>query len=164
MAIKMKKRRKSRRMRGSHTHGRGFKKKARGSGHRGGVGMAGTGKRGDQKKTMILKLTLPEYFGKRATKLRFGKPKPETFNLTNISLSSLVNKNIAKESNGSYEIKLPKHKVVGELTNNVKLIIHAHSASEGAIETVKKHGGSITFKDKESEKKEEKPKVKKSDK
>ena len=161
MAIKMKKRRKSRRMRGSHTHGRGFKKKARGSGHRGGVGMAGTGKRGDQKKTMILKLTLPDYFGKRATRLRFGKPKPETFNLTNISLSSLVHKKIAKESAGKYEISVPKNKVVGELTKNVKLIIHAHSASESAIASVKKHGGDIVIK--AIEKKEE-PKVKKADK
>ena len=50
MALRVKRRRKSRRFRGSHTHGRGFKKKARGSGHRGGVGMAGTGKRGDQRK------------------------------------------------------------------------------------------------------------------
>ncbi len=148
MAMKMKKRRKSRRFRGSHTHGRGFKKKARGSGHRGGVGMAGTGKRGDQKKTMILKNTLKEvYFGKRATKLRFGKPKPETFNLTNISLSSLVSKKIAKDNKGTYEISIPKFKVVGELTKNVKLIIHAQSASEGAIASVKKHGGDVIVKD-----------------
>ncbi len=148
MALKLKRRRKSRRFRGSHTHGRGFKKKARGSGHRGGVGMAGTGKRGDQKKTMILKNTLDEvYFGKRQTKMRFGKPKPETFNLTNISLSSLVSKKIAKESAGKYEISIPKHKVVGELTKNVKLIIHAHSASESAVASVKKHGGDVIIKE-----------------
>ncbi len=148
MALKLKRRRKSRKFRGSHTHGRGFKKKARGSGHRGGVGMAGTGKRGDQKKTMILKNTLDEvYFGKRQTKMRFGKPKPETFNLTNISLSSLVSKKIAKESAGKYEISIPKHKVVGELTKNVKLIIHAHSASESAVASVKKHGGDVIIKE-----------------
>lgn len=149
MALKLKRRRKSRRFRGSHTHGRGFKKKARGSGHRGGVGMAGTGKRGDQRKTMILKNTLDEvYFGKRQTKMRFGNPKPETFNLTNISLSSLVHKKIAKESSGKYEISIPKHKVVGELTQNVKLVIHANSASEGAIASVKKHGGDIVVSEK----------------
>ncbi|MSS74087.1 50S ribosomal protein L15 [Candidatus Pacearchaeota archaeon] len=147
MPMKMKKRRRSRRFRGSHTHGRGFKKKARGSGHRGGVGMAGTGKRGDQKKTMILKNTLPDYFGKRARKLRFGKPKPETFNLTNISMSSLVSKKVAKESAGKYDISILKHKVVGELTKNVKLIIHAHSASESAIASVKKQGGEIIVKE-----------------
>lgn len=150
MPFKLKKRRKSRRFRGSHTHGRGFKKKARGSGHRGGVGMAGTGKRGDQRKTLILKNTLDEvYFGKRATRLRFGKPKPKTFNLTNISLSSLVRKKIAKESAGKYEISVPKHKVVGELTQNVKLVIHAQGASEGAIASVKKHGGDVVVSEKE---------------
>ena len=95
---------------------------------------------------MILKLTLPEYFGKRATKLRFGKPKPTTFNLTNISLSSLVSKKIAKENKGTYEISVPEYKVVGELTQNVKLIVHAHSASEGAIASVKKHGGDVVIK------------------
>ncbi len=145
MALKLKRRRKSRRFRGSHTHGRGFKKKARGSGHRGGVGMAGTGKLGDQRKTMILKLDLPEYFGKRQTKMRFGNPKPETFNLTNISLSSLISKKIAKESSGKYDISIPKHKVVGELNQDVKLVIHAHSASENAIASVKKHGGEIVI-------------------
>lgn len=152
MSMRIKKRRKSRRFRGSHTHGRGFKKKARGSGHRGGVGMAGTGKRGDQRKSMILKNTFEEkYFGKRQTRLWFGKPKPETFNLTNISLSSLVSKKIAKESAGKYEISAPKHKVVGELTKNVKLIIHAQSASEGAIASVKKHGGDVILSGKKKE-------------
>lgn len=146
MSMRIKKRRKSRRFRGSHTHGRGFKKKARGSGHRGGVGMAGTGKRGDQRKSMILKNTFEEkYFGKRQTRLWFGKPKLETFNLTNISLSSLLSKKIAKESAGKYEISIPKHKVVGELTKDVKLVIHANSASEGAIASVKKHGGDIVL-------------------
>jgi large subunit ribosomal protein L15 len=148
MTIKLKRRRKSRRFRGSHTHGRGFKKKARGSGHRGGVGMAGTGKRGDQKKTMILKNALDEkYFGKRQTKMRFGNPKPETFNLTNMSLSSLVHKKIAKESTGKYEINLPKYKIVGQLEQNVKLVIHAKAASAGAVESVKKHGGEIVLKE-----------------
>ncbi|MBU0467250.1 MAG: hypothetical protein KKF39_06330 [Nanoarchaeota archaeon] len=46
----IKKRKKVSRARGTHTHGRGFKKKARGSGHRGGVGKEGTGKRADHKK------------------------------------------------------------------------------------------------------------------
>lgn len=147
MALKLKRRRKSRRFRGSHTHGRGFKKKARGSGHRGGFGMAGTGKRGDQRKTMILKNTLDEvYFGKRATRLRFGRPKPKTFNLATISLSSLLSNHIAKEHNGSYELSVPTHKIVGALTHDVKLVIHAMGASEGAIASVKKHGGQIILK------------------
>jgi large subunit ribosomal protein L15 len=62
--MKIKKRKKSTRMhgRGMGTHGGGARKKRKGSGHRGGIGMAGTGKRADQKKTLILKLYGNNYF------------------------------------------------------------------------------------------------------
>lgn len=49
-----KKRAKTTRYRGSNSHGWGHKKKHRGSGHRGGFGLAGTGARGDSRKTSIL--------------------------------------------------------------------------------------------------------------
>ena len=54
--MKTKKRKKSSRMHGrkAGTHGWGARKKHKKSGHRGGKGMAGTGKRADQKKTLIL--------------------------------------------------------------------------------------------------------------
>jgi len=162
MSMKIKKRRRSRRFRGSHTHGRGFKKKARGSGHRGGVGMAGTGKRGDQRKSMILKNTIEEkYFGKRQTRLWFGKPKFKELNLSRISegLKGLVSKGLAKEHNGVYELNIKNYKVIGELSAPVKLKIHAGAASEGAAASVKKHGGEIVF----PEKKEEKKEIKKMD-
>ncbi len=42
------------RMRGSSSHGGGHKKKRRGAGHRGGIGLSGSGARGDQKKTAVL--------------------------------------------------------------------------------------------------------------
>src|SRR3989338_6949990 len=82
--MRLKKRTKSSRYRGTHTHGRGFKKKARGSGHQGGKGMAGTGKRGDAKKTLILNLYGNNYFGKSKT---LRKPKPiklKTINLRDL--------------------------------------------------------------------------------
>ena len=72
--MKLKKRKKSSRYRGSHTHGRGFKKKARGKGHRGGKGMAGSGKRADHKKSLVIKLYGNKYFGKSKT-LRKKKSK-----------------------------------------------------------------------------------------
>lgn len=127
-----KKRKKSSRFRGSHTHGRGGKKKARGSGHRGGFGMAGTGKRGDQRKTSILKLGMEEYFGKRKTRMAHGKVKLKTLNLERIS--------DAKEGDFS------GYKVVGELTRNIKLNITASAASPTAVKSVEKHGGKITIK------------------
>src|SRR3989344_6920970 len=55
------KRKKNSRQRGGHTHGWGSKKKHRGSGNRGGKGMAGTGKRADQLKPSIWG---ERYFGK----------------------------------------------------------------------------------------------------
>ena len=138
MALRVKRRRKSRRFRGSHTHGRGFKKKARGSGHRGGVGMAGTGKRGDQRKSMILKNTLPEYFGKRQTRMTYGnRHKLKTLNLDRLSFNKI-------KDGADYS----GYKIVGVLTQPVKLDITAGAASESAIKSVKKHGGEITVKDK----------------
>ena len=65
--MKLKKRKKSSRMhgRGTGSHGWGFRKKHKKSGHRGGKGMAGTGKRADQKKSLVIKLYGNEYFGKQ---------------------------------------------------------------------------------------------------
>lgn len=143
--MKLKKRKKSRKMRGSHTHGRGFKKKARGSGHRGGVGMAGTGKRADQKKTLVLTLYGNDYFGKSKTLRRKQTAKLEVINLGDISknLQSFVKKGIAKKSKENHEIKLEKYKILGEGEVNEKLIIRAGAASKSAIEKVKKFGGEI---------------------
>lgn len=50
----MNKRAKTTRQRGSSSHGWGHKKKHRGSGHRGGFGLAGTGARGDSQKAGLL--------------------------------------------------------------------------------------------------------------
>lgn len=131
--MKVKKRKKSSRFRGSHTHGRGFKKKARGSGHRGGVGMAGTGKRADQKKTLILNLPY-KYFGKDKTLRRKQKQKLKTINLENISLNLKKNQT---------EIKLKGYKILGEGNIDKKLKIIASAASKSALEKVKKSGGEI---------------------
>lgn len=131
--MKIKKRRKSSRFRGSHTHGRGFKKKARGSGNQGGKGMAGTGKRADQKKTLIL--NLPEkYFGKDKT-LRAGK-KPAK--LKAISLEKL--EQIHPENQ---LINLEGYKILGKASKKLK--IKASAASSSAQDSIKKAGGEITL-------------------
>ena len=59
------KRTKVSRHRGSSSHSGGHKKKRRGAGHRGGVGNAGTGARGDSKKPSILTTVGKSYYGKR---------------------------------------------------------------------------------------------------
>ena len=131
--MKTKKRKKSTRFRGSHTHGRGGKKKARGSGHRGGVGMAGTGKRADQRKTLVLNLK-EKYFGKSKTLRREKKPKLKTINLCQIS---------EMFSSNQKEINLKKYKILadGEISAPAKII--ASAASRSAVEKVKKAGGEI---------------------
>ena len=58
------KRKKAQKFRGKKKHGGGHKKKRRGAGNKGGKGMAGTGKRADQKKPSILKEYGSSYFGK----------------------------------------------------------------------------------------------------
>ena len=142
--MKTKKRRKSSRFRGSHTHGRGGKKKARGSGHRGGKGMAGTGKRGDQKKTLILNLPY-DYFGKDKIMRRKQRIKLEAINIQQIinNLPSLMKFGKAKESKDEIQINLKGCKILGEGESSKKLKITASAASKSAIEKIKKSGGEV---------------------
>ena len=83
--MKIKKTKKSKKLRGTTTHGWGARKKHKGSGHRGGFGMAGTGKRADQKKTLINKKYGNKYFGKRGvTSKRTKKKKVKVINIGDI--------------------------------------------------------------------------------
>lgn len=126
--MKTKKRKKNTRHRGSHTAHRGAKKKARGSGHRGGVGLAGTGKRADQKKN------LKKYpFGKSKTLRKKPKVKLKAINL----------RDIAEKFKGRKEIDLKGYKILGEGEIKEKITIQASAASKQAIDKVKKAGGDI---------------------
>lgn len=143
--MKLKKRRKSSRFRGSHTHGRGFKKKARGSGHRGGKGLAGTGKRGDQRKTLILNLYGKDYFGKNKTLRKKPIIKLEVINLKDIqnNIASFIKAGKAKEIKDLTELNLKGYKILGEGQTAKKFKITASAASKSAIEKIKKAGGEI---------------------
>jgi large subunit ribosomal protein L15 len=129
MSLK-KKRKKSSRMHGSTTHGTGGMKKARGSGHRGGVGMAGTGKRADHKKSLIMNMG-EKYFGSTGL-----KAKPKNYNVVNVS-------DLEKLANGKKELKLDTYKILGNGEIKVALTIQAHSASKSAISKIKKAGGKV---------------------
>lgn len=144
--MKVKKRKKATRFRGSHTHGRGGKKKARGSGHRGGKGMAGTGKRGDQRKTLVTKLYGGDYFGKSKRKLSYAR-QTESVSLRSVTsgIEGLKKKGVAKQTKEGYEIDLKDYKLIGQTDVKDKLFIKAKSASKGAQESVKKAGGNISF-------------------
>ena len=145
MAPLTKKRKKVSRHRGSHTHGRGFKKKARGMGHRGGIGMAGSGKKADQKKTLILKKFGNKYFGKS---LSTAKRKNKIINLQRFSenIESFVKEGFVKENKGTYEANFEEYKIIGKLPSKIKLEIMAKGASKSAIDSVEKAGGKLILK------------------
>ena len=146
MAFKTKKRKKTTRFRGYRSHSRGFKKKARGSGHRGGVGMAGTGKRGDARKTLIINLFGNDYFGKDKALRRGNKPiKLQVIDVQRISenITSFVEQGKAKDNKGTYELNLKGYKILGDGDIKIKAVIQASAASQSAMDKVKSAGGQI---------------------
>jgi len=152
MALKKtKKRKKASRMhgRGQGTHGWGARKKHKKSGHRGGKGMAGTGKRADQKKTLVTKLYGHNYFGKQGiTSKKTKKDGRLRINLEDIELNieSLIKKDVAKKTEKGIEIDLSNYKILDaskEYSLKNKLIIKAKETSSSASEKVKKAGGEI---------------------
>lgn len=139
-------RKKRSRLRGSRTAWYGARKKHKKSGHKGGKGMAGSGKRADQKKTLITKLYGNTYFGKQGiTSKKTQKDKSDKINLQSIelNLNNLIKKGIAKETGNGIEINLKSYKILGNGEIKNKMIIFAKSASKSAIEKVKKAGGEI---------------------
>lgn len=142
--MKTKKRRKSSRFRGSQTAHRGRKSRTRGSGNQGGVGMAGTGKRADQKKSLVIKLTGGNnYFGKSKA-LRRGKvPKK----LQVINLSSIEKNQSSFKVVDNY-LDLTGYKILSSGEIKSKLKIKASAASASAKEKVEKAGGEMITKEK----------------
>lgn len=140
---KTKKRKKKIRMRGKGmgTHGGGARKKRKKSGHRGGSGMAGTGKRADHKKTLITKLYGHDYFGKQG--ITSKKTKRDTRKRINIGEISKNPEKYGKNQNGVWAISLKEYKILGDGEVKEKLSITAHSASSSAMEKIKKAGGEI---------------------
>ena len=144
MVFKVKKSKKSPRQMGSRTHGHGAMK--RGSGHRGGVGMAGTGKRADQKKSMITAKYGNKYFGKQGITSR-GTERDIRLRI-NIGQIDLNLEKYGKKVGDKWEINLGSYKILGNGEVKNKLIIKAFEASKSAIEKVKKAGGEIIVKEK----------------
>jgi len=150
--MKTHKRKKSTRDKGSKTVRWGARKKHKKSGHRGGIGMAGSGKRADQKKTLVLKLYGNEYFGKQGITSRNTKRDMRLrINLQQINsnIENYIKKGIAKQTANGTEINLENYKILGEGEAGKKMIIKAKEASESAIEKVKKAGGEIQTSKKE---------------
>lgn len=150
--MKIKKRTKVRRYRGSKGHGGGFRQKRRGKGNKGGKGMSGTGKRSSQKMQSGTILArehgFEKYFGRQGytSASTFKKPN-EVLNLNDIQ----------KVYAGQKEIKLEGYKILGE-GEGFAATIHARVASKSAVEKMEKAGGKLILSSAKEEKAEEKPK------
>lgn len=121
----------TRKMRGKKTFGYGSKKKHRGSGSRGGRGMAGSF---GHKKLMILKNN-PEHFGKRGFKIR-NLVKPKAIGLRDLEKLA--------EKTGNKKLKLEEFgygKVIGTGNLSGPLEVEAIKFSAGAREKIEKAGG-----------------------
>ena len=142
------------RARGQGTHGWGARKKHKKSGHRGGSGMAGKGKKENQKKTLITKLYGNKYFGKKGiTSKKTERDKRKRINLFTIDKNV---ESFGKKTAKGWEVNLENYKILGckdDLKN--KLIIKTNSASESAIKKVQKNGGEIIIKENRKEEKKE---------
>jgi len=143
------KRSKFSRQRASHTHGYGSMKKHRGHGHRGGSGMAGTGKRSDSKKPSIWK---EPYFGKRGFIVHSKKEKIKSINVSLIDehIEKMIKEGTAKKLEGAYAISLKElgiQKLLGSGKVSKKLKINAKYASKKAVDIVAKAGGEVILGD-----------------
>ena len=140
---KVHKRKKCSRMHGHGmgTHGTGCRKNRRKSGQKGGVGMAGSGKRADQKKTLVLKLYGNAYFGKQGiTSKGTERDKRQRINLKDLMLNL---EKYGKKMKDGWDISLPKYKILGDGEIKEKLNIKCLEASQSVIEKIKKAGGKI---------------------
>lgn len=158
--MRFKKRKKNTRYRGSQTHRRGHRKRTRGLGNQGGKGMSGSE---NQKKSLIMNLYGPSYYGGDKT-LRRGRvaPKLKVINLNDLieGFDNLVKRGIAKQTAKGFEFNLKGYKLLGNGPIGAKISVKASAASESAIEQIKAAGGSIELENAEAEVKEEPKKEK----
>jgi len=141
--MKIKKRKKESRSHGKNmgTHGGGARKKRKGSGHRGGVGMSGSGKRADHKKSLVLKKYGHKYFGKSGfTSIGTKRDTRQRINLRQIEENL---ENYGNKKGDGYEVNLKGYKILGSGEVKNKLIITCQEVSKGALDKIKKAGGEV---------------------
>ena len=145
------KRKKNKRMRGAKTtHGFGAKKKHRGAGNRGGKGMAGTGKRADQKKPTIINQYGNSYYGKKG----FKRPQETQHHIKILNLEYLdshlslyITQGLVTKEGDSFVIDLEKlgyDKLLGKGKVKHKLKVRAPSVSSSAMTKIQEAGGSVS--------------------
>lgn len=143
-------RKKTVKFRGHHTHGYGSKKKHRGSGHQGGVGNAGTGKKADQKKPSIWKDE--KYFGRHGFDSKTGK-HIKALNIFYVEehFDSLLAAGKIKKEGDAYSINLhdlKANKLLGSGEATRKYSIKCDFATASAVGKVTAAGGTVEVKKK----------------
>ncbi|MBI4440351.1 uL15 family ribosomal protein [Candidatus Woesearchaeota archaeon] len=142
----IRKRKKNSRARGQWSHGWGAKKKHRGSGHRGGKGNAGSGKRADSKKPSIWKDV--KYFGKHGFVYHGRKEEQNCINVSDVDghAQKWIAEKKAAEKGGEIAIDLASlgfTKLLGTGKAKRKYIITVNSASRKAIDAISAAGGKV---------------------
>jgi large subunit ribosomal protein L15 len=140
------KRKKNVKQRGSKTYGWGAKKKHRGAGHRGGKGMAGTGKRGDANNPSINKET---YFGKHGF-ISKSRKKVKALNIDKLqkNLKDYVAKGLVNIKNDVYVVNLKDlgyTKLLGKGKVIYKFEITSDFASANVKEKIEQAKGKLTL-------------------
>tara|TARA_Y100000310_G_scaffold344294_1_gene456260 strand:+ start:3629 stop:4060 length:432 start_codon:yes stop_codon:yes gene_type:complete len=132
------KQRKSKGQRGYNSHGWGSKKKHRGAGHRGGRGMAGTGKRADTKKPTIINLYGNDYYGKTG----FKRPNSTPDCIINLrELNQMVESGLVKDEINLTNLGYDKLLGLGKLNHKLKITVA--KASKKVIEKLKESGSEV---------------------
>jgi large subunit ribosomal protein L15 len=132
---------KNKRQRGSKTHGWGAMKKHRGAGNRGGRGNAGSGKRGDAKKTLFQVKKV------RSGKYGFHNPVSRKIRAVNISdLDRMAISGKLKKEKDIYPVNLKAmgyDKLLGAGKPANRFRITAVSASQKAVSKIQEAGGEV---------------------
>ena len=135
------KKRKSKGQRGYSSHGWGSKKKHRGAGHRGGRGMAGTGKRADTKKPTIINLYGNDYYGKTG----FTRPNSKPDCIINLrELNMMAESGLVKTEVNLTNLGYDKLLGLGKLNHKLKITVA--KASKKVIEKLKESGSEVIIK------------------
>jgi len=144
----IRKSKKIRKMRGSRSCGGGNVKKRRGGGHRGGRGLAGSGK---NKKTKLdfVRINFPDHLGRRG----FKRPQKvlkeeELINLQELDqkIDSYLDKGIAGKKGDTITVDLGQlgiTKVLGKGKVTRKLDVTAPKFSESAVKKIEERGGTV---------------------
>lgn len=131
--MKLNKRKRHSRDRGTRTHGWAMKKHKGGKGNQGGKGMAGTGKRADHRKSWVIVNSYP-YFGKQGTTSKSTERKKNpVINLEELEV--MVTKNKGKT------LELKDYKVLGDGEIKIKVTVQAKAFSNSAKKKIEAAGG-----------------------